>query len=986
MFHSARSYARRLPLHVHIALLIGALLLISALILGFFHYRQTSQIIYDSSAKLSQQIQLAVEQDLQQTFTPIRHLLNLLALAPAAQSDSLPQRMALFEPFIQALRDNPQLDSLYLGYPDGDFFMVRPLRHAHLKALLNAPAQATYQVWSIERRNGEQHSLHQFFDSHMQLISQVPQAVEPYDPRLREWYASAGESDDQITTEPYVFYSSRQVGTTLARRIGMGPVLAADLTLANLSATLARHNVTPDTQLVLFDSQGRAVAYPLSERLVVGNDANELIQARELSPGLAALLDMPDLLQGRLHLAGRNWLVSRSHLYEGGPKGLNLAILVPEDELLADALRIRWQGALITLGVLLLCLPLGWLASRLVVKPLRDLARNAEAIGRFDFSHPGTGRSLVLEVDQLALVMQRMKTSLASFLEINASLAAETRYDELLERVLRETVGIAQADAGLLYLRDADSGRLEPHGWICEGIDADSCLETHRLTRYADSASAPVWLRQPAEGGESMVLALGYEQAEDLRVLLDTLQCRQAHLLTCGLHNRQGDTIGVLLLANRHSSAQDEDPSLLQPERIAFVEAVSGAAALSIESQRLLNKQKQLLDAFIQVIAGAIDAKSPYTGGHCQRVPELAMMLAKTAAASNAPAFANYRPNADDWETLHIAAWMHDCGKVTTPEYVVDKATKLETIYDRIHEIRTRFEVLKRDVWIYYWQARAAGADDAALATKRDRLLNELDDDFAFVAQCNLGGENMADVDLQRLQRIAERRWLRTLDDRLGLSWEEAQRKAQHPALPLPVEEKLLADRPEHCIDWPAQERLEPDNPWGFHMQVPQYKFNRGELHNLSVRHGTLTDEDRYIINHHIVQTIIMLEQLPFPAHLRDVPNMAGSHHERMDGSGYPRRLTAAQMSLPARMMAIADIFEALTAVDRPYKRGKTLSEALGLMATMCHNQHIDPELFELFVRSDVPWRYAKRYLQEEQIDEVDVEGVLRRAACGADG
>ena len=984
MPRSTKHFARRLPLHLHIALLFGALLLLSGLVLGVFQYRQTSQIIYDSSAQLSRQIQLAVEQDLDQTFTPIRHLLSLLAQAPAIHGNNMGQRMLLLPSFSQALRDNPKLDSLYLGGPNGDFFMVRPLRNPAHKARLGAPQQTAFQVWSIERRNGEATSIHLFFDDRLRLLSRVPQAEEPYDPRERDWYTRADGSEQQITTEPYVFYSSRQVGTTLARDIGAGMVLATDLTLADLSATLARHDVTPATELVLYDDQQRAVAYSQSSRLIVDEQAGRLAPARELSPSLAALLDAPAVREGRLRLAGRNWLVSRSHLLEGGPQGLNLAILVPEDELLADAYRLRWQGALITLAVLLLSLPLGWLASRLVVKPLRSLARSAEAIGRFDFSQPGSGRSLVLEVDQLALVMQRMKNSLASFLQISASLAAETRFDTLLERVLRETVGIAQADAGLLYLRDADSGRLEPHGWICEG--EDKCLETRRLASYAGSTEAPAWLRQPAEGGESLVLALGYEQAGDLRALLDLLGCRQAHLLSCGLHNRQGDTIGVLLLVNRHGSAEDDDPTLLQPERIAFVEAVSGAAALSIESQRLLNKQKQLLDAFIQVIAGAIDAKSPYTGGHCQRVPDLAMMLAKAAAASDAAPFAAYRPSADDWETLHIAAWMHDCGKVTTPEYVVDKATKLETLYDRIHEIRMRFEVLKRDAWIDYWQACAAGGDAAALAAHRERTLGGLDADFAFVAQCNLGAENIADADLQRLRRIAERRWLRTLDDRLGLSWEEAQRKAQQPLQALPVEEPLLADRPEHCIDWPPEERLEPDNPWGFRMRVPRYKFNRGELHNLSVRHGTLTEEDRYIINHHIVQTIIMLERLPFPAHLRDVPNMAGSHHERMDGNGYPRRLTAAQMSLPARMMAIADIFEALTAVDRPYKRGKTLSEALGLMATMCRNRHIDPDLFELFVRSDIPWRYAQRYLRKEQIDEVDIGAVLQRAECSTAG
>jgi len=410
------------------------------------------------------------------------------------------------------------------------------------------------------------------------------------------------------------------------------------------------------------------------------------------------------------------------------------------------------------------------------------------------------------------------------------------------------------------------------------------------------------------------------------------------------------------------------------------LQAVSGAAAVSIESQRLQARQKQLLDAFIQLLASAIDAKSPYTGGHCQRVPELTLMLAQAAAASQAPAFSAYQPSEDEWEALHIAAWLHDCGKVTTPEYVVDKATKLETINDRIHEIRTRFEVLKRDVWINYWQTLANGADDAALARSRDLELMTLDDDFAFVARCNLGGEAMVEADLQRLDQIAQRPWLRTLDDRLGVSWEEHRRQAKTPAPTLPVSERLLADKPEHLIERDPNELIPEDNPWGFKLDVPKYKYNRGELYNLKIARGTLTREERYIINHHMVQTIMMLSRLPFPGHLDSIAEIAGGHHEKMDGTGYPKRLKREQMSLPARMMAIADIFEALTAADRPYKKAKSLSEALGIMATMCREAHIDAPLFGLFINEGVYMQYATRFLDPAQIDSVDTASLLHKA------
>src|SRR5690606_8662701 len=502
------------------------------------------------------------------------------------------------------------------------------------------------------------------------------------------------------------------------------------------------------------------------------------------------------------------------------------------------------------------------------------------------------------------------------------------------------TVDLSEADGGLIYLRDADSGRLDPHGLFLGG--QQHSLDVHGIAGFAhDDHEIPHWLQQAASGGETAVISLGFDKASILKSLLRTLDSPRVHLVSTGLHNRQGETVGVLVLLHRDLDG-DADLAMLHPERIAFVEAVAGVAALCIESQRLLNKQKQLLDAFIQLLAGAIDAKSPYTGGHCQRVPELTLMLARAHAASDAPALRRFQCSAEEWEAFHIAAWMHDCGKVTTPAYVVDKATKLETLYARIHEIRTRFEVLKRDALIAYWRALAEGGEPGALAGERDRLLAELDEEFAFVAACNQGSESIAEADLLRLRRIAEQPWLRSVDDRLSLSWEEAQRRARRPAPELPVEEALLADRPDHLIERPDTERIAPDNPWGFQMRVPEYKFNLGELHCLSVRHGTLTEEERYLIKHHIVQTLIMLGHLPFPPHLREVPDMAASHHERMDGNGYPRRLRAEQLSLPARMMAIADIFEALTAVDRPYKRGKTLSESLMLMANMCRNGHID--------------------------------------------
>ena len=248
-----------------------------------------------------------------------------------------------------------------------------------------------------------------------------------------------------------------------------------------------------------------------------------------------------------------------------------------------------------------------------------------------------------------------------------------------------------------------------------------------------------------------------------------------------------------------------------------------------------------------------------------------------------------------------------------------------------------------------------------------------LDEDFAFIASANEGGEFMSPERVERVKRIAARTWQRTLDKRLGISWEERKRMEREPPAPLPVTEPLIADKAEHIVERGARDIMPRDNPWGFKVEVPRHLYNRGELYNLCVGRGTLADEERYKINDHIVQTIVMLSKLPFPRHLRNVPEIAGGHHEKMDGTGYPRRLRREEMSVPARIMAIADIFEALTAADRPYKKGKKLSEAIRIMGRMAKEHHVDPELFTLFLQSGVYRRYAEKYLAPDLIDEVDI-------------
>ena len=294
---------------------------------------------------------------------------------------------------------------------------------------------------------------------------------------------------------------------------------------------------------------------------------------------------------------------------------------------------------------------------------------------------------------------------------------------------------------------------------------------------------------------------------------------------------------------------------------------------------------RALMESLIRLIAGAIDAKSEYTGGHCARVPELARMLAEAACEVKEGPLAGFRFETEDqWQEFRIGTYLHDCGKVTTPEHVVDKATKLETIVNRIHEIRTRFEVLLRDAEIASLKAVAAGDDPQAARQAFETRRAQLVEDFAFVANCNIGAESMSDAHAQRLRAIGQQTWLRHFDDRLGLSHIEESRFAGVPRPPMPALAQLLADNPEHLVPRGAHDR--PDARHGFRMEVPEHLYNFGELHNLCVSRGTLTAEERYKINEHIVQTIVMLEQLPLPPNLQRVPEYAGTHHETLTGTG----------------------------------------------------------------------------------------------------
>ena len=517
---------------------------------------------------------------------------------------------------------------------------------------------------------------------------------------------------------------------------------------------------------------------------------------------------------------------------------------------------------------------------------------------------------------------------------IGASLSAERDINRLLESILTAAKTITRADGGTLYrVTEERTLRFE-------------IVRTTSLAYYLGGTTGtpvtfyPIHLMgkdgKPNHGMVAAYAALtgktvnipdaytaeGFDFS-GTRNFDKKTGYRSKSFLTVPMKNHENEIIGVLQLIN----ASDPHSGAIVPfsssdQRLA--ESLASQAAVALTNRMLIIQLEELFESFINLMNTAIDEKSPYTGGHCQRVPQLTMLLAEAVNDMGEGPLAAFSMSDKDRYELKIAGLLHDCGKVTTPVHVVDKATKLESIYDRIHLVDTRFEVLKRDAEVELLKEKALlvahGAlraeHDAADARHRERL-RRLDDDRAFLRACNIGGEAMREADQERVKAIARYRWT-------DISGHEAN------------------------------------------------FLSEDELKNLTIRAGTLTADERQIINHHIVATIKMLEALPWPKHLKNVPEYAGGHHERMDGKGYPKGLTREQMSVQARVMGIADIFEALTAKDRPYKKGKTLSESLQILGKMRLGGHVDPDLFDVFVRKKVYRRYAELFLDKEQIDEVD--------------
>lgn len=956
---------RTRPFYVHIASLFFLLFIVLGVLQVVLGFRQIFLASYAYRLERQAHHSREVESIVQRQVHSVNQSLQLFAHTAIVRAGSVEERMQALPAFVEALNHQPALAALYVGFDQGDFFLVRRLGESKPKSYL---VQNT--SWTADGRKGREFVV----DSTLLIVEERALQNFPEDFRRQAWYNNAQASSGLALQRPYVLHSTQEPGTTLSLAANAGVVLGADLGTRQLSALLSQMASASQSEMVLCDDQGQVIA---ASRNGLSSPANSAKLARLRSLDVAAFSLLQDslpalqLVPGARHelTVRRFGIASSSVLVTALPSGtgpkIYLAQLQPTNVIRLAALSEALSGLVPALLAMLFLFPCVWFVAKRTTNPLLLLKKEMDAIRHFNFSDRTPPHSYIQEINDLIETMASMKQTIREFMTLGKALAAEHRFEPLMTAILQEALKVAGAQGGIMYLRDT-SALQKPFEavrafWQREEFKGLPAIHTqeHMLRaatqglRQCDVLDEATWQRDFAP--------LSPFCADSLVIAEPLFDCRH-------------EVIGILTVILPRADKTEIN------SRIALVEALAGSAAVSIETQQLIAAQKKLLASLIELLASAIDAKSPYIGGHCQRVPVLTQMLAKAACAQREGPLAGFSLNDEEWEALHIASWLHDCGKITTPEYVVDKATRLETLYNRIHEVRMRFEVLKRDAQITAQNAHLSSAQRESVNAAIQPIWKQLDEEFAFVAACNQGECTMDDDRRAHLRQIAQRQWERTLDDRLGLSHEELGRKVRTAAPSLPCLEPLLADRPEHLLERPDSERQDSRNPWNFKLQETPYLYNRGELYNLSIAHGTLTEEERYKINQHITQTIVMLDRLPFPRHLRGVPEIAGGHHEKMDGSGYPRHLDRNQLSIPARMVAIADIFEALTARDRPYKNGKTINEALCIMADMARNQHIDKYLFSLLVESGIWQEYATRYLSPEQLDAVDQAALLAAA------
>ena len=1013
---------RYYSLNIHIATVFLLIAFSLSGLLIFYSYQKGSELAIHAANQLFKQLIGKVTERINRMYDPVISMVKLtVSLHETSQPIREDRTHPLFHFMTTALDHHPSLYALYLGFENGDFFEVARLNDKpEMKKTLYAPEDTYYGVMTVmQDSSGARSQVWSFLDRNRTKLGENRSKNVDYDPRTRPWYHLGMENASVMRTKPYVFAKLGQPGVTFSHRFEgtRHGVFGVDISLATLSKFLAEQQFTPSSTILFFDSDGMVTGFPDITRMIkqvpnpaTGINKPTLVTIEDLhQPNLTALFQ--NFIQGKhtdivtLSVNGQSHIGAITQIpITQGAEDL-LGIVAPLDEFLGPIHHMSRNNVLSSMFIMLLMMPIIWWVSRRISRPLGDLTEEIIKIQLTRLDSVSEVSTRIKEIKQLSRSFKALTLSLREYelrlmhtqgqlrllVELGIALSREQNFDVLLESILMNGKRLSYADGGTLYLTGEDNRlhykiiRNDTLG-LAFGGEGMAPMPFESLPFVFDKDGNPSKTHMAtysALTGKTIQIQNAY--ADDtgdfpgLKEMDKLTGYRSISLISVPIKPQHGEVLGVLQLINARDPLSGDIVSF-DSDTVGFVEALAAQAAIAMENQHLISAQKQVFNAFIQMIATAIDTKSPYTGGHCERVPVLAKLLSEAASEAETGIFADFKMTDTDRYAIHLASWLHDCGKIATPEHIVDKATKLETIHNRIHEIRTRFEVLHRDAQISYLNRLSEGNHDAQyLKREYQTEIAALEDDFAFIAECNVGSEFLDNSKKERIHTIAQRTWMRHFDDRLGISHAEQRQVNQTPSEQLPVQEFVLADKESHKIKRSDALDLAHGNDRGFCISVPELLQDTGEIYNLCIERGTLTTEDRYQITEHIILTIRMLEQLPFPKPLRQVPEYAGGHHETMIGTGYPKKLHREQMSIPARIMAIADIFEALTASDRPYKKAKTLSEAIRIMFYMARDQHIDADIFQLFLEKKIYLHYANLYLSADQIDDVKVMAYLNQ-------
>ncbi|RSD31507.1 HD domain-containing phosphohydrolase [Vibrio pectenicida] len=945
---------RHYSLSIHITSLFLVLTTLVGVVLISISYYHSQELLAVSAKELSNENSRKLESTFKVRAAPILTTLDFMALSAVINEREPPIKAKRFLASANLIFERNQgLVALFYANEHGGFTMLRPLHDKPSRERFEAPPNASIMI-NFTKAEGL-NEFH-FFDYDYNRIGYKKTNDNEFDPRVRPWYINA-ESDGEIRlTEPYFFYFLKTNGVTLSRRSPDGQeVVAADFTLSSLSDQIADLSLSKTTQVALFDTQFRPLAQHQTN--IDLDQEKETVQQAIQDSLFEPILNRhsTQTLYEVIERDGKSWSVTLTPVWLNEHVRLLLAEAIPQEELLGDLLSMRNRQISVAIAMLVISFMTVWLVATKLSTPLQNLVQLTDNIARFDFKKTRYPKSLIREVSNLTESIELMEHTLHDLLRLLRETASNKDFSVLGKTITHQSFLVTRAETIVLFSVQEKENSFDivaNHAIIPFKIDINEFLK--------DTA----WLEKDLRQGE--IVHLNRSDNAFSRYI-DNLYNSDVYFFP--LLNRESQLVGVLLLGYERAITKE------QSDKHAFLKELLSFAEIAKENIHQMQQQKDMMNAFIELIASAIDTKSPYTGSHCQRVPELTQMLTNVAHKDK-DYFPQFAMTEDQWEELNLAAWLHDCGKVTTPEYVIDKATKLETIYDRIHEVRMRFELLKVQAEVDYWQGLHNGGDAASLKKTLQATQTSLDEEFHFIAECNIGSEQMDESAIDKLKQIAQRQWKRTLDDQAGVSWIEKQRAGEKQ--PLPVLESILSDKKVHEIPWSKGES--PQDVWTekFVLEPGKLKYHRGELYNLSIRYGTLNDEERFMINDHIIQTLTMLGCLPYPEHLKNIPEIAGGHHERIDGQGYPRGLSENELSIPARVMAIADVFEALTSSDRPYKKAKNLSESLKIMTHMATSGHIDPKLYLLFLEHEIDQKYAEMFLDSSQIVPVAREDYIK--------